>query len=516
MVSVSFADIKDHVGKVHQVQKSLITSAITCPNTSSLVAIICFCCNNNKDSRMWCSEREAYHHIDNIHGQIFRDKLLTATCRLCEKRGSLAEIQAHVVQCRMKMVFGNEEREEKGEKEESRSKSPESDSTYYRDPGSQSPLPQKRSPRDLRDLSSPPRYRSQTRSPHNYRVRSRSPRPYRDRFRSSSHYRSRSPRQYKSRTRSRSPPLHRHRSKTRSPRQYRYRSRSQISRHGRIRSRSPQYSPMSSRLLSPVDHSSENPTSYFCDACNIGPMGLQNYSYHLKGRVHASKLGPEALKRNEVKRAESSRLAYHKYQNSQSTKVIKKSQFGSKTCSMCSKHLESDHYHCRICNICTPGPESLEQHMTGRSHIERSQKKSNQRKHHVESSKERSPFSSKSSSRRDKESLSEFAWVRCKRMGCGFTGLGLEVDTLLRHQAQAHNWGGMDFFNIFCRICTLPDNVNQTSEVFDDASDFLSHMKQCHQEEHVNLLQMKNSEVLENVSNFVSHMRQQCHQKHVD
>ena len=465
---------------------------------------------------MWCSEREAYHHIDNVHGQFFREKLLTATCRLCEKRGSLAEIQSHVVQCRMKMVFGNEEREEKGEKEESHSKSPESDSTYYRSSGLRSPLP----PRGHRNLSPPPRYRSQTRSlrPYTYRDRSRSPRPYRDRFRSSPLYRdrSRSPRQYKYRTRSRSPPLYRYKSRTRSPRQYRYRSRSQISRDGRIRSRSPQYSPMSSRLLSPVDHSSKNPNSYFCDTCKIGPMGFQNYRYHLKGKVHASKLGPKALKRNEDIRAESSRLGYHKYRNAQSTTVIKKSQFGSKTCSMCNKPLQSDHYHCRICKICTPGPETLEQHMAGRSHTERSQKKSNDREHHVESTRKKSPLSSKSSSSRDKESLPEFAWVRCKRLGCGFTGMGLGVDTLLRHQAQAHNWGGMDFFNIFCRICTLPDNVNQTSEVFDDASDFLSHMKQCHQEEHVNLLQMKKSEVLENVSNFVSHMRQQCHQKHID
>ena len=112
MVSVSFADIKDHVRKVHQVKESLITSAIMCPSISSLAAFICFCCNNNKDSRMWCSEREAYHHIDNVHGQFFREKLLTAVCRLCDKRGSVAEIQSHVVQCRMQMGFENEVNEE--------------------------------------------------------------------------------------------------------------------------------------------------------------------------------------------------------------------------------------------------------------------------------------------------------------------------------------------------------------------------------------------------------------------
>ena len=61
---------------------------------------------------MWCSEREAYHHIDNIQGHFFREKLLTTVCRLCDKRGSAAEIQSHVVLCRMQMGFENEVNEE--------------------------------------------------------------------------------------------------------------------------------------------------------------------------------------------------------------------------------------------------------------------------------------------------------------------------------------------------------------------------------------------------------------------
>ena len=137
------------------------------------------------------------------------------------------------------------------------------------------------------------------------------------------------------------------------------------------------------------------------------------------------------------------------------------------------------------------------------SHGKTVRKQSNDRKQHRESTREKSPLSSpKSASGRNKENLLGFAWVRCKRLGCGFTGKGLEADTL-RHQVQVHNGGGMKFFNIFCRICTHPGHVTQTSEVFDDASDFVSHMKRCHQEEHVKLLKVK-----KNVSNFVTHMRQ--------
>ena len=36
----------------------------------------------------------------------------------------------------------------------------------------------------------------------------------------------------------------------------------------------------------------------------------------------------------------------------------------------------------------------------------------------------------------------------------------------------------MTFFNIFCGICTDPDNVNMTSEVFDKSSELFAHMRQ--------------------------------------
>ena len=45
---MNFAGIKDHVRSVHKVQESVITSAVTCPNISSLAAIICVNCNNNE------------------------------------------------------------------------------------------------------------------------------------------------------------------------------------------------------------------------------------------------------------------------------------------------------------------------------------------------------------------------------------------------------------------------------------------------------------------------------------
>ena len=74
----------------------------------------------------------------------------------------------------------------------------------------------------------------------------------------------------------------------------------------------------------------------------------------------------------------------------------------------------------------------------------------------------------------DKGDLLGFAWVKCKVQGCGFTGIGLQAETL-RHQARAHSGGGINFFNIFCRICP-------SSKVFDDASDFSAHMRQSHSE----------------------------------
>ena len=73
------------------------------------------------------------------------------------------------------------------------------------------------------------------------------------------------------------------------------------------------------------------------------------------------------------------------------------------------------------------------------------------------------------------------AWVNCKRLGCGFTEVGLEA-AAMRHQDKAHkgNGEGMKFFNIFCRIYTDPDNVNMTSEVFDKSSELFAHMRQFH------------------------------------
>ena len=83
---------------------------------------------------------------------------------------------------------------------------------------------------------------------------------------------------------------------------------------------------------------------------------------------------------------------------------------------------------------------------------------------------------------KDKGSLDKLAWVKCKRLGCGFTEVGVE-GAAMRHQVKAHiggHGGGMTFFNIFCRICTDPDNVNMTSEVFDKSSELFAHMRQFH------------------------------------
>ena len=81
----------------------------------------------------------------------------------------------------------------------------------------------------------------------------------------------------------------------------------------------------------------------------------------------------------------------------------------------------------------------------------------------------------------NKVDLLGFAWVRCKRPGCGFTGIGLRSETL-GHQAKAHNGGGIKSFNIFCRICAGTKKVDRSTEVFDDASHFIAHMRHRHQE----------------------------------
>ena len=81
----------------------------------------------------------------------------------------------------------------------------------------------------------------------------------------------------------------------------------------------------------------------------------------------------------------------------------------------------------------------------------------------------------------DRRHLQGFAWVKCKRPACSFTGVGLEAGTL-RHQILHHKGGGIKFFNIFCRLCTSTSGVTKLSEVFEDASDFAAHMKSRHKE----------------------------------
>ena len=83
----------------------------------------------------------------------------------------------------------------------------------------------------------------------------------------------------------------------------------------------------------------------------------------------------------------------------------------------------------------------------------------------------------------DKKSVGGFAWVKCKRPGCGYTGIGIGAETL-RHQAKKHNdkSRSLQHFNIFCRICSDPSKQSSgvIPQVFDDASDFSEHMSSYH------------------------------------
>ena len=86
----------------------------------------------------------------------------------------------------------------------------------------------------------------------------------------------------------------------------------------------------------------------------------------------------------------------------------------------------------------------------------------------------------------DKKNLGGFAWVKCKRPGCGYTGIGLGAETL-GHQEKKHKdkEGGLQHFNIFCRICADPSKqISGMSipQVFDDVSDFSQHMRSCHKD----------------------------------
>ena len=72
--------------------------------------------------------------------------------------------------------------------------------------------------------------------------------------------------------------------------------------------------------------------------------------------------------------------------------------------------------------------------------------------------------------------LSCFAWVKCKT--CDFKGIGLgrEVNDHLRDK---HRGGEMRDLNIFCRIC---DKSESSIHNYDDANDFINHMKINHKD----------------------------------
>ena len=84
---------------------------------------------------------------------------------------------------------------------------------------------------------------------------------------------------------------------------------------------------------------------------------------------------------------------------------------------------------------------SLGQHKDGRSHAEKVKSQLNYLEKTGETPRETSQLSPKSASNfqlpKDKGSLEKFAWVKCKRLGCGFTEVGLE-GAAMRHQAKAH------------------------------------------------------------------------------
>lgn len=74
----------------------------------------------------------------------------------------------------------------------------------------------------------------------------------------------------------------------------------------------------------------------------------------------------------------------------------------------------------------------------------------------------------------DMKNLSNFAWVKCKT--CDFKGLGLGKE-VMKHLAEKHKRGGLQDFNIFCRIC---DKDERSVYNYDDAEDFADHMHTGH------------------------------------
>lgn len=74
----------------------------------------------------------------------------------------------------------------------------------------------------------------------------------------------------------------------------------------------------------------------------------------------------------------------------------------------------------------------------------------------------------------DMKNLANFAWVKCKT--CDFKGLGLGKE-VMKHLAEKHRSGGLQDFNIFCRIC---DKDERSICNFDDAEEFIDHMQTGH------------------------------------
>lgn len=74
----------------------------------------------------------------------------------------------------------------------------------------------------------------------------------------------------------------------------------------------------------------------------------------------------------------------------------------------------------------------------------------------------------------DMNNLTNFAWVKCKT--CDFKGIGLGKE-VRKHLAEKHKNGGLQDFNIFCRICDKDDRAVCN---YDDADEFADHMRVGH------------------------------------
>jgi len=74
----------------------------------------------------------------------------------------------------------------------------------------------------------------------------------------------------------------------------------------------------------------------------------------------------------------------------------------------------------------------------------------------------------------DMNNLTNFAWVKCKT--CDFKGIGLGKE-VRNHLAEKHKGGGLQDFNIFCRICDKDDRAVCN---YDDAEEFADHMRIGH------------------------------------